>query len=83
MLLKNPVVHRGYFMLMTGSIQCLGGCVQRLEGARQRLLTHWNKPLGCSLLSVQVCLLIMPCCALISWNLMVCCGLLASTDLGL
>lgn len=53
-LLKNPVVHRGYIMLMAGSIQCLGGCVQRLEGARQRLLAHWNKPLGCSLLSVQV-----------------------------
>eukprot|EP00892_Ulva_mutabilis_P005200 jgi/Ulvmu1/3051/UM015_0091.1 len=52
-ILTNPVVHRGYFMLMGSAVQVLGGSVQRLEAARQRLLEHWNKPLGCNLLSVQ------------------------------
>lgn len=53
-VLTNPVVHRGMLMLMGPSIRVLGGGVDRLEAARQRLLEHWNKPLGCSLLSVQV-----------------------------
>lgn len=63
-ILTNPVVQRGYFMLMGGSVQVLGGCVQRLEAARQRLLAHWNKPLGCNLLSVQVRLGGTFCCVL-------------------
>lgn len=53
-LLTDPVVHKGILMLMGASIRVLGGGVDRLESARQRLLAHWNQPLGCSLLSVQV-----------------------------
>ena len=53
-LLTDPVVHKGILMLMGASVRVLGGGVDRLESARQRLLAHWNQPLGCSLLSVQV-----------------------------
>ena len=53
-LLIDPVVHKGILMLMGASVRVLGGGVDRLESARQRLLAHWNQPLGCSLLSVQV-----------------------------
>lgn len=54
MAVTDPVVHAGLIMLMGASIRVLGGGVDRLEAARQRLLEHWNQPLGCSLLSVQV-----------------------------
>lgn len=53
-LLTDPVVHGGLLMLMGASVRVLGGGVDRLESARKRLLEHWNQPLGCSLLSVQV-----------------------------
>ena len=52
--LTNPVLHRGTVLLTAGTVELLGGGVPRLEAARQRLLTHWNQPLGCSLLTVQV-----------------------------
>lgn len=53
-LLTDAVVHGGVLMLMGASVRVLGGGVDRLESARQRLLVHWNQPLGSSLLSVQV-----------------------------
>lgn len=52
--LTNPVVRRGTVLLMVGCLEVLGGRVQLLEDARQRLRTHWNQPVGCSLLTVQV-----------------------------
>jgi RecQ mediated genome instability protein len=52
--IRHPAVQRGALLLTAGSVDVLGGGVPALEAARRRLLAHWNQPLGCSLLTVQV-----------------------------
>lgn len=53
-LISNPVFHRGTLLLLSASVELLGGEVASLEAARQRLVAHWNIPVGASLLAVQV-----------------------------
>jgi RecQ mediated genome instability protein len=49
----NPVVRNGVLLLM-GNVSVLGGGVTLLEEARQRLIAHWNQPLGHNLLTARV-----------------------------
>ena len=54
LLLMNPVIQRGTILLLRPSdLHVLGGGVAKLEAARQRMVDYWNRPLGCSLLTVQ------------------------------
>lgn len=44
--MRDAAVRRGMLLLTPASLVVLGGHVEQLEQARQRMVEHWNQPAG-------------------------------------